>query len=476
MSRTPLAELVVPALRWDRERGFGHLEAEIERFLDMGVGGFIIFGGESGAVRRLTRDLQAGSRHPLLIASDMERGAGQQVRGAASLPPPAALSALGEEAVRAAALLTAREARDLGINWVLAPVADLDTEPANPIVQTRSFGEDPAAVAWLVKAWVEACQAEGVLACAKHFPGHGRTRVDSHATLPVVECDEATLHADLAPFEVAVASGVASVMSAHVAYPALDPSGAPATLSPAILTGLLRDRLGFNGLVVTDALIMEGVGTPESESSNVVRAILAGCDLLLYPRDPAAVVDALRRVSSDSRLERLLDRSRERRDAALRRAASPRALGEEERGGGSAEAEALCERTIILQRGTMSPLGREVEIAIVDDDAGGPYELPSRRAFEAELRRRLAGVQRGRETVRRIVLLFADVKSWKGRAGLADASREQLAALLPGSAAVVVFGHPRRAAEVPGDVPVVCAWSGDEAMQRAAARRLAALE
>src|SRR5262249_40993593 len=182
----PFADLVLPAIRWDETHGFEPARADIERALKTGVGGFIIFGGERGAVRSLARDLQAGADRGLLIASDLQPGAGQQVRRLASPPPPMAPARLGETAVREAAQLTAREARDVGINWVLAPVCDLDIEPRNPIVGTRAFGADGFDVARLAGAWVDACQAEGALACAKHYPGHGRTTTDSHAELPVV--------------------------------------------------------------------------------------------------------------------------------------------------------------------------------------------------------------------------------------------------------------------------------------------------
>jgi beta-glucosidase len=229
------AALLLPAIRWHAERGFDEARPEIERALALGVGGFIVFGGPAEAVRELTRELHARARLPLLVGADLERGAGQQFAGLTGLPPLAALGWLGEaDAVHRAARLTAREARRVGVNWVYGPVCDLDAEPDNPIVGTRAFGADPGLVAELAAEWVDGCQHEGVLACAKHFPGHGRTTGDSHMELPAVRASADTLYAeDLAPFRAALDAGVASVMSAHVAYPALDATGAPATLSPA---------------------------------------------------------------------------------------------------------------------------------------------------------------------------------------------------------------------------------------------------
>ena len=221
------------------------------------MGGYIIFGGPAGAVRELTMELRESSAHPLLIGADLERGAGQQFRGATALPPPAVLGRLDDlEISRRAGELTAREALAMGVNWVYAPVADLDLEPENPIVGSRAFGSDPELAGRHVRAWVEGCQSTGALACAKHFPGHGRTTHDSHLHLPRVEATAEEMEQDLEPFRAAIEAGVDSIMSAHVAYPSLDPDGAPATLSREILSGLLRERLGFDGIVEnsTDAV------------------------------------------------------------------------------------------------------------------------------------------------------------------------------------------------------------------------------
>jgi len=169
-----IARLLLPALRWSAERGWDAERAMIEEGLALGVGGFILFGGEAGAVRELTSELHRRSPHPLLIASDLERGAGQQFRGATPLPPAAALGSLDDrDAVRRAGELTAREARALGVNWIYAPVADIDVEPENPIIGTRAFGSDPERVGALLAEWIRGCAAGGALSCAKHFPGHG---------------------------------------------------------------------------------------------------------------------------------------------------------------------------------------------------------------------------------------------------------------------------------------------------------------
>ena len=467
----PFADLVLPAIRWDDTHGFEPARASIEHALEAGVGGFIIFDGERTAVQALTRDLRAAADGALLIASDLERGAGQQVRGLTALPPLMALARLGESVVREAAQLTAREARDVGINWALAPVCDLDIEPRNPIVGTRAFGADAFDVAHLAGAWIDACQAEGVLACAKHFPGHGRTTADSHIELPVVDAGR-ELERDLMPFRRVVAGDVASVMTAHVAYPAWDGTGVAATYSRTILD-LLRHDLFFEGLIVTDALIMEGALTGGGEADEAVRAVRAGCDLLLYPHDLDAVLEALGKERGTGRhsVSDLGTRAGLRRAEAAARAAEPAPLPDATIAANRERGAVLCAEAIWPLRDDVPRLSGSVRIEIVDDDAGGPYPLPPRSAFADELGK--LGVEvspRGRT----VVALFADVKSWKARAGLSAGTLARLATLLEPKSLLVLFGHPRRQQELAHAGPVLCAWSGDEGMQRAAARRLAA--
>src|SRR6266568_1824942 len=240
------ARLVCPALRW-RRGSFRSERAKIEQALAAGVGGFILFGGTRAAVTALTSALRELAGRPLLIGSDFERGPGQQVKGLTELPPPAALGYLNDlDATYACGQITGTEARAVGLNWIFAPVCDLDMEPKNPIVQTRSFGVDPSVVGSHAAAWIRGCQEHGVMACAKHYPGHGRTTTDSHEGLPVVGATAAELQQlDVAPFVAAVKAGVGSVMPAHVAYPAWDASGAAATFSKPIL-GYLRDTIRFD--------------------------------------------------------------------------------------------------------------------------------------------------------------------------------------------------------------------------------------
>src|SRR4029077_11458489 len=294
-----LARLVFPALRSrPAHGGFEHERAKIDAALAAGVGGFIIFGGDRDAVTTLTADLRAAAGRPLLIGADLERGPRQQVEGLTELPPPAALGWLGDlETTSTAGVITGAEARSVGITWAFAPVCDLDNEAKNPIVQTRSFGVDPDIVGEHAAAWIRGCQEHGVLACAKHYPGHGRTTQDSHSSLPRVMTARSELErTDLVPFASAVRAGVGSMMGAFVAYPGWDSSGRAAGFSPVML-GYLRDSLGFRGLVVTDALIMAGATARQAEAPATASAVGGGCAALLYPEDFAGVVTALDRAA-----------------------------------------------------------------------------------------------------------------------------------------------------------------------------------
>jgi beta-glucosidase-like glycosyl hydrolase len=467
MSRQP-GRLILPALRWRPETGFGHEAAAIADALDVGVGGFILFGGTVESVRRLTSDLVRRAERPLLIASDLERGAGQQVGGLTEFPPPAALASLEDATVvRWAGAVTAQEARAVGINWVFAPVADLDILADNPIVQTRAFGSDPARVATYVRSWIEGCQGAGALACAKHFPGHGRTTVDSHITLPVVEASATSLRdSDLVPFVVAVESGVATLMTAHVAYPHLDASGAPATVSRDIL-GHLRTSIGFDGLVVTDALIMDGALVGRRESDAAVEAIVAGVDLLLHPKDPRRVREALERALEGGSLsESRLDEALRRYEHALALATAPTPPVTR---GPFETAAALADELLAQGMLRRSPptLSDPVDLVVVDDDLGGPYPPGPSDYTERILGPELLGRYEGGS---RVVLVFAEPRAWKGRSGLGPAARDALAAVAPGADLIVLFGHPRLLREIPSDAPVLLAWHRQRLMQEAVGR------
>ena len=475
-----VAELFYPAIRWDATHGFEGQRASIDEALKLGVGGFILFGGPSEHVATLTEDLHSKSKTALLIGADLERGAGQQFAGETPLPPLAAIASLEDlQAIRRAAAVTAREARELGVNWIYAPVCDLDIEPNNPIVGTRSMGSDPERVGESAAAWIDACQSEGVLACAKHFPGHGRTTVDSHKELPRVDAPADLLRqTDLVPFRRAIERGVASIMSAHVAFPAFDPTGAPSTLSRPILTDLLRRELEFTGLVVTDALIMEGVlGGGESEA--VIRALDAGCDCMLYPSNLAESERAVAQAIEEKRLDaEQIHQSIERRRRWARWAALSRETNRPARDE-SGWANQIAEEVVHAIRGKLPRLPQPWNLVIVDDDVGGPYPAPSREPLISALSTGGVELLMGDLPAEKppgatVIALFGDIRAWKGRPGYSAAAKDMVRQTLQEAKTndriIIQFSHPRLANDLDVDVPILCAWGGEAVMQRATAR------
>ncbi|MFD6364146.1 glycoside hydrolase family 3 protein [Streptomyces roseolus] len=237
-------------------------------------------------IAELSNGIQAASRLPVLISTDQEHGIVCRVGEPATLLPGAmALGAGGSPAdTRKAARIAGAELAALGIRQNYAPVADVNVNPANPVIGVRSLGSDPRAVSALVTAQIRGYQGAGVAATAKHFPGHGDTAVDSHYGLPVITHTRAQwAELDAPPFRAAIAAGIDAIMTAHLVVPALDPSEDPATLSYPILTGVLREQLGYDGVVVTDALDMQGVRTKYGDDRVPVLALKAGVDQLLNP-------------------------------------------------------------------------------------------------------------------------------------------------------------------------------------------------
>lgn len=285
---------------------------------DLKIGGLIILNGTANGVLRkpdphamaaFINRMQRLAKLPLMVGGDFERGASMRVTSTAQFPHAMAFGAAGDiENTRQLGKATAREARAMGVQWLFVPDADVNNNPDNPIINTRSFGEDPQKVAEHVTAFIEGARSDPknpVLVTVKHFPGHGDTATDSHIGLATVTASRERMdQVELVPFKAAIAAGVDSVMTAHLAVPALEPDPIPGTVSHKILTGLLRDELGFQGLVVTDAMDMQGLtkSFPAGEAS--VRAIEAGADLLLIPSDPREAVRAVVAAVQSGRIPR----------------------------------------------------------------------------------------------------------------------------------------------------------------------------
>src|ERR1700722_19122908 len=285
---------------------------------DLHIGGFIVANRvDHGAVRNANpqamalflNQMQKMSKTPLLVAADLERGASMRITGGAQFPYNMAYGAGRDlDGVRYEGLATAREARAVGIHWIFAPVADVNNNPDNPVISTRSFGENPEDVAKNVAAYIDGAHSDPknrVLVTAKHFPGHGDTDVDSHLALAKVTASRERLEAlEFEPFRSAIAHGVDSIMTAHLAVPALEPDEIPATVSSKVLTGVLRDELKFQNIIVTDAMDMQGLAKMFNQGEAAVRALDAGADVLLMPANPETVIRAVIAAIEDGRLKR----------------------------------------------------------------------------------------------------------------------------------------------------------------------------
>jgi len=312
--RSAAAQMVMPRIE-GRQLADPAYRNGMAKLAEEGIGGFILFGGDIGSTPSYLSEVGSRSAVPLMISSDVERGLGQQLAGGTRFPSQRAVaSAVNRRSKRDADLLHAMldavrtEARAAGIHIVFSPVMDVNNNPDNPIICTRSFGETPETVEWFGSRYIRRLQKAhpdgtlDLLACAKHFPGHGDTDQDSHSVLPLIRADKARLNrVELPPFREAVKDGVGTVMVAHLLVPALDPLK-PVTFSKKVVTALLREGMEFEGLIVSDALDMGALANEYPPDEIAVRAVEAGMDILLHPADPRKTVDAVVKAVEQGRL------------------------------------------------------------------------------------------------------------------------------------------------------------------------------
>jgi beta-N-acetylhexosaminidase len=317
--RDKVAQLIVMPIYSDAAntrtatfRKYQHLVSDL-RVGGVIVTGFSLNGGlrpaNPYALAATLNRLQKMARVPLLVGADFERGASMRVASTTAWPYDMAFTAahdLADATYEGAE--TARDARAMGVNWLFAPVSDVNNNPDNPIINIRSYGENPGEVATFVQAYIQGAHSDPkspVLVTAKHFPGHGDTAVDSHLGLARLDADRDRIESvELEPFRAAIAAGVDAVMTAHIAVPALDPQNEPATVSAKILTGVLRDELNFHGIIVTDAMDMQGLASLYSPGEAAVRALEAGSDVLLMPRSAEQAINAVVQAVQSGRLTR----------------------------------------------------------------------------------------------------------------------------------------------------------------------------
>ena len=278
---------------------------------DWGVGGVILLGASAGELALRSQQLQEYAQIPLLIAADIEEGVGQRFAGATWFAPPMAIGAIARQDLQKAqnyakqkGAITAQEALAIGINWILAPVVDVNNNPQNPVINVRAYGETPEIVSQLACQFIRGTQDYPVLTTAKHFPGHGDTAIDSHLDLPILSHSRSRMaQVEFPPFQAAMAAGVDAVMTAHLLISSLD-DHYPATLSQKVLTQVLRQELGFEGLIVTDALIMGAITNRYGATEAPVKAVEAGADILLMPVNPETAIQAVCDAVAAGRISR----------------------------------------------------------------------------------------------------------------------------------------------------------------------------
>lgn len=497
-----IAQLVMPWVAGGYAAADDPAFVRAERWVDsLHVGGVIVSIGPPTELAAKLNRLQQRARIPLLVASDLESGTSFRLAGGTPFPPNMGVAAGGRDAdAYEIGRVTALEGRAVGIHLAFAPVADVNSNPANPIINTRSFGEDPALVARFVRAAVRGLEDHGMMATVKHFPGHGDTDVDSHLALPHLGADWSRLDAvELVPFRAAVAAGVTGVMSGHIALPGIALPDRPATLAPSVLTGVLRDSLGFRGLTVTDAMNMAGVAGTFGAGEAAVLALEAGADLLLQPADPAEVIAAVESAVRSGRLsEERIDRSArrilelkqraglfQRRYVTLDRVAD--VVG---RRPFLDSARAIAARSVVLVRdgGVLDSLrarARTVAVVSFADDVTSPAGT----TLAAELRRgghtvtllRLwpasgpASYDSARNALARaeVGIVAAAVRFAAGRGTLG--MPQALADLLQGAGprtALVALGSPYLLLQAPNVSTYLLGWAANEISEAAVAQAL----
>ena len=484
----------------------------------LGIGGVIITIGPVYEQAAKLNLLQSLAPIPLLVSADMEHGPGQVLQSgvilpygldngsATRFPPIMALGAAGDEKhAFELGRITAIEGRAAGIHINFAPVVDVNNNPANPIINTRSYGEDPEAVSRLAAANIRGMQSNGMLATAKHFPGHGDTGTDSHIDLPVITVDKARAdRMELPPYRSAIDAGVSAIMTAHIAFPALTGDSLPGTLNPRILTGLLRDELKFQGIVFTDAMDMGAIVKNYGNTRASVMALKAGADVLLQPlpQDVAAIIDAivqaveageipLQRI--DASVRKVLE-AKAKLNLHLERVVDfnkiPGTIGIPEHLA-AADAAAEASITAVRDRDGLLPIAGDRVISIVYADDYDPYagrtfqraiaaSKPATRQLLIDSRvspARLDSIYTMLD--RDAVVLFSPfirVSANKGDVAVAPHVAD-FVKRVAGSHRLIVtsFGNPYALTQFPEVGTYVIAWGQWDVSQRAAARALTGL-
>ncbi len=479
-----IAQIIIARLEGrEISKRFSYYRSLVKR----GIGGFIIFGGRLKEVRDGIRKLQAEADVPLFIASDLERGLGQQIEGGTLFPHAMAIAhAVNRKKrsdialLRRSVMVMAEEARVVGINTIFSPVIDVNTNPDNPIICTRAFSDNPEETAWFGREFIKGLQKKGLIACAKHFPGHGDTSQDSHRELPVVKADMRRLNrVELYPFYEAVKAKVKMMMVGHLKVPAIDKSF-PASLSLKTINGLLRKKMRYKGLVVTDAMNMEAVSgkTMKSEGDACIKALIAGADILLHPSRPEYLIDHL--TDHFNKIEHRIEESYKRIINAKKvfykasPSASIRSVGKRENRKAAYE---LAERSIGDIKIKIAP-DEKISLLVIDDD-----DSNSGAVFIKSVKNRLRNVKvfyRNNKSkklpasIKDTILIaaaFSSVSAWKGSSGMSSGLMNLLKKSIKSSKYSIVIGFcsPYILEGIEAE-KVINAYSDTEVMQEIVAR------
>jgi beta-N-acetylhexosaminidase len=485
---------------------------------DDGVGGLVLSIGEPLAYAAKLNELQSRARVPLLVASDMENGPGMRLSGiyafpsllpqggGTAFPPVMGLGATrSEQLAFALGEVLGREARAIGVHLVFGPVLDVNANPLNPIINTRSFGENPELVSALATAYIRGARSAGLMTTGKHFPGHGDTDVDSHLDLPTIRAGRAHLDSvDFPPFRAAIAADIDAIMTAHIAEVGVEGADAPpATLSHVFMSDILRNEMGFHGLLFTDAMTMGGIAKRYGATEPLILALEAGTDFLLMPRDVPTAIETVLGAVQSGRL------SEARIDASVRRVLTAKARAGLITGrfvnlaaidrvvdvpANEKIAEEVAERSITLGRDLQNlvPLRSAGAHRILSITYAGPSDLIAGSAFDAALRIRSPHLATARADARTsaaeysairsradsadivIVSAYVSPTAFRGTIGADTSLAGMVDSLARGNKPVVLisFGSPYLVGAFPDVSSYLFAWGGAPICQRAAVRAL----
>lgn len=484
-TREKAGQVIMPRLDF---RGPDPLPLARRLVSEYGVGGFIVFGGDKQTVKDAASELGSISAIPLLFGLDAERGVGQVLSDGTLFPSAMSLGAAGDENLAyEEARLIAEEMKECGLNLIFAPVLDVNTNPENPIINTRAYGDYPGLVSRMGIAFMRGIQDGGVLACGKHFPGHGGTGLDSHEVMPVEDSELPELESSgLVPFRSAVQAGLDAVMTAHVAFPRIGGGNIPATISEDIIDEILRRDMGYNRLVITDSFHMSGISKLGDEWDNSHLALDAGCDIILDPRESVLLLDRLTDMASTGELNpNILGRAAGRVITAKSRLTAPSGDTQAPARNAPGLIEKIAEDSICRLRGgtfrsrkalvavfDLTQSENEVSRSFTEMLSGAGIDCRTVHiAFDARADKLIA---QSKDCGAVICLVYTSVGAWKKQSALPEFYRGVLneLAALPQEKALLSFGSPYVVRGFDGFDTVICAFDLIAPCQSAAARVL----